>query len=152
MNLNFKKAYEKFWNEFGKYRKMVLSSSKNDFVTSRMMSIIVINEKFYFQTDKSFRKYEQLKANPNISLCIDNIQIEGKCYETCNPSDNISFSNVYKQYYPFSYNKYSLLKNECVFEVIPNFIERWQYIDDTAYIEIIDIENQTYSIKEYIGV
>ncbi len=41
-----------------------------------MMSIIIDGGKFYFQTDKDFRKYEQIKGNPHVALCIDNLSIE----------------------------------------------------------------------------
>lgn len=55
---------------------MVLSTSLNDVVTSRMMSVVLINKKIYFQTDRTFRKYRQLKENPRVSLCVDNMQID----------------------------------------------------------------------------
>ena len=77
--MEFTKAYENFYKELGESKKMVLSTSLNDVVTSRMMSVVVIDKKIYFQTDKTFRKYNQLKENPRVSLCIDNIQIEGYC-------------------------------------------------------------------------
>lgn len=149
MKMNFEKEYIKFWSEFGKGKKMVLSSSLNNIVTSRMMSIVYFEEKLYFQTDKLFRKYEQLKGNPHISLCIDNIQIEGKCKEVGKPKENINFCNIYKELFPNSFKNYSLLENERLFEVTPNFIQRWIYIDNIPYIEIFDIKNKKYILKEY---
>lgn len=47
----FEDKYLKFWQEFGTCKKMVLSTSLNDKVTSRMMSIVVMDGKLYFQTD-----------------------------------------------------------------------------------------------------
>lgn len=64
----FQEEYVKFYKEFGESKKMVLSTSLNDIVTSRTMSIIVLDEKLYFQTDKTLRKYRQLKDNSNVSL------------------------------------------------------------------------------------
>ena len=84
--MEFQEAYSNFYKELGENKKMVLSTSRNDVVTSRMMSIIVLNKKLYFQTDKTLRKYNQLKENPNVSLCIDNIQIEGHCEKSREPS------------------------------------------------------------------
>lgn len=101
--MEFQEAYANFYKEFAKSKKMVLSTSLNDVVTSRMMSILVLNKKMYFQTDKAFRKYSQLKGNPNVSLCIDNIQIEGHCEEIGHPSENIEFCEAYKKYYTGSY-------------------------------------------------
>lgn len=51
----FKEKYSKFFEKIGRSKFMVLSTSKDDFVTSRMVSIIVIDGKFYFQTDKNFK-------------------------------------------------------------------------------------------------
>ena len=67
--MEFGEAYEKLWKELGVNKKMVLSSSFENIVTSRTMSSIILNEKFYFQTDKAFRKYSQLKGNCNVALC-----------------------------------------------------------------------------------
>lgn len=71
----FLDSYNNFLVDFGKGKLMVLSSSKNDKVTSRMMSVVQSDGLFYFQTDKTFRKYYQLVNNPQVALCVDNIQI-----------------------------------------------------------------------------
>lgn len=62
-----------FFSDFGKGRKMVLSTSENNRVSSRMMSIIQIDRIFYFQTDIKMNKYHQIISNNNVALCIDNI-------------------------------------------------------------------------------
>ena len=149
--MNFAGAYENFYKELGESKKMVLSTSSKDVVTSRMMSIVVINKKLYFQTDRTFRKYNQLKENPRVSLCIDNIQIEGYCEEAGAPLDNEEFVNAYKKCFFNSYTRYSSLQNECLFTVIPTFVERWLYIDGIPYMEILDIENNQYKLSRYIG-
>lgn len=148
----FEEEYMKFWKTFGKAKKMVLSTSLNDIVTSRTMSIVILNRKLYFQTDNTFRKYNQLKSNPQVALCVDNIQIEGQCTEIGIPSDNDDFCNAYKELFSGSYNRYTKLKNERLFIVIPTFIERWVYIDGIPYMEIFDIENKNYLLKKYEGV
>ena len=93
----FMEKYESFLMEFAKGKTMVLSSSENNKVTSRMMSIVHNNGLFYFQTDKTFRKYHQLISNPQIALCADNIQIEGVCKEIGHPMDNAAFGSIYKE-------------------------------------------------------
>lgn len=150
-NVEFREAYQKFYKELGDSKKMVLSTSLNDIVTSRMMSIVVINEKIYFQTDRTFRKYRQLKENPRVSLCMDNIQIEGYCEEVGTPRDNPEFANAYKKYFPSSYSRYSSLKNERLFVITPTFIEKWLYIDGAPYIETLDVVNKQYRLSQYIG-
>ena len=140
MNQFFEK-YNTFLTEFGESRKMVLSTSENDKVSSRMMSIIQINGEFYFQTDKELKKYRQLIVNHNVALCIDNIQIEGICEESGHPLDNIDFSNRFQKYFRGSFEAYSSLKNERLFVVKPLFIERWIYKNGIPYTETFDVEN-----------
>ncbi len=148
----FSEEYEKFFQELGESKKMVLSTSLNDIVTSRMMSIVVVNKTIYFQTDKTFRKYEHLKGNPRVSLCADNIQIEGYCEEIGSPLDHAEFLSAYKKYFPSSYTRYSSLKNECLFTVTPLFVQKWLYIDGVPYMEILDIANKQYERKQYVGI
>mgnify|MGYP002800055151 FL=1 len=150
--MEFITAYENFYKELGESKKMVLSTSLNDVVTSRMMSIVVLNKKIYFQTDRTFRKYNQIKENPKVSLCIDNIQIEGECEKVGMPSDNAEFVEAYKKHFPSSYTRYSCLKNERLFVVTPTFVEKWLYIDGIPYIEIFDIVHRQYELRQYVGV
>lgn len=149
--MTFEKEYMKFWKDFGDSKKMVLSTSLNDIVTSRMMSIVVINEKLYFQTDNTFRKYNQLKSNPNVALCIDNIQIEGVSEEIGHPMEHTDFCNAYKRCFPNSFDRYSSLENERLFVVTPTFIEKWTYIEGVPYMETFDMKNKTYLLQQYCG-
>ena len=64
----FSAEYENFLSDFGKGRTMVLSTSEDNIVSSRMMSVVLIDGLFYFQTDRRFRKYRQLSHNPNAAL------------------------------------------------------------------------------------
>lgn len=51
--MDFKEAYAQFLREFGAGRPMVVSTSLHDRVTSRMLSVVLMDGKFYFQTDKT---------------------------------------------------------------------------------------------------
>ena len=84
----FEDIYKAFLQEFGKGKKMVLSTSLQDHVTSRMMSVVQREGIFYFQTDSEMRKYKQLSGNPRVALCIENIQIEGLCREIGRPPED----------------------------------------------------------------
>lgn len=147
--MDFDTAVLKFWQEFGDHRPMVLSSSLHDVVTSRMMSVVSIDRCLYFQTDTQSRKYAQLTKNAHVSLCIDNIQIEGICSETGHPADDPAFCALYEKSYPGSYKKYTHLKSERLFRIKPTFIERWIYIEGEPCIEIINFVSKEYSLTEY---
>lgn len=72
----FEVKRQAFFNQMDNHKSMALSTSLNNKVTSRMMSIVIIENKLYFQTDITFCKYKQIKYNPKVALCADNIQIE----------------------------------------------------------------------------
>ena len=143
---------EAFFSDFGKGRKMVLSTSENDIVSSRMMSVVQINGVFYLQTDITFRKYRQLTSNRNVALCIDNIQIEGICEELGHPLEDTLFCERFQECFKGSYDAYTALENERLFAVTPTYIERWIYKDGVPYIETFDIKGQAYNIIKYNGV
>lgn len=148
----FSEKYSDLMDQFGTSKKMVLSTAEKNIVSSRMMSVIQINGKLYFQTDKTFRKYRQIVQNPSVALCIDNIQIEGRCREIGRPLENNEFLQKFQRCFPDSYKRYSLLENEVLFEVTPTYIERWVYIDSVPFIEIYDISNEEYRLDEYKGI
>jgi hypothetical protein len=147
--MNYEESITRFWQECGTNRKMVLSASLNNIVTSRMMSVVVIDRCFYFQTDTLSRKYSQLTENPHAALCSDNVQIEGICRETGHPMDDPAFCEAYQKAFPGSFTRYTSLKNERLFRFEPSFIERWLYIDGDPFIETIDITSKKYTLRKY---
>lgn len=147
----FIENYQAFLLEFGQGRKMVLSTSENDRVSSRMMSVVLIDGFFCFQTDIELRKYHQISVNPNVALCIDNIQIEGICTEKGRPLDDNKFCEAFQKCFKGSFDAYSSLNNERLFMIKPLLIERWKYIDGIPYVEIFDVENERYNCERYIG-
>ncbi len=137
------------FEQLGDHRKMVLSTSADGRVTSRMMSILILSRAFYFQTDQSMRKFQQLQNNPNAALCFDNVQIEGTCTLLGRPLDHQDFLTRYRQAYSHSYSLYSGLANERLIRLTPDFIKRWIYIDGKPFEECFDFVAQTYCLKPY---
>ena len=148
----FEERLKAFLSEFGKGRTMVLSTSENGRVSSRMMSVVQMNGEFWFQTDRNLKKYHQLSVNQNVALCIDNIQIEGICQEIGHPLDNPVFCSVYQDCFKGSFDAYSSLKNERLFCVKPRWMERWVYKNGLPYMETFCFENSEYRFEQYIGV
>ena len=148
MNL-FTQQFQAFLTAFGAGRKMVLSTSVNGLVSSRMMSVVRIGETFFFQTDTALRKYRQLAANPNAALCIDNIQIEGSCKELGHPLGHPDFCAAFRACFPGSFDAYTALEQERLFSLTPRRIERWIYRDGVPHIETFDMETQQYRFEKY---
>ncbi len=145
----FEKELSRFFNEFGQSKEMVLSTSFNDKVTSRMMSIIVKDDAFYFQTDCTFRKYTQIINNPNVALCMGNIQIEGLCEEIGKPDNCEEIVALYKECFPGSYDLYTRIPNERIFKIRPTYIQKYFYENGKPYIEKIDITARKYEKNLY---
>lgn len=150
MNL-FQKKCVALFEEIGEYKKMVLSTSLEDYVTSRMMSIIISDGIFYFQTDKTFRKYKQLQMNRKVALCIDNISIEGYCYEIGHPLVNPEFCNLYEKHFPNAFKRYTQLTDERLFSIEPTYIKKWIYEEGKPYEEIYDFIYKRCEKREYLG-
>lgn len=148
--ISFEGESRKFFADLGESKNMVLSTSAGDKVTSRMMSVIIFDGCFYFQSDINFRKCSQILKNPNVALCADNISVEGICTEIGKPNVNADFIRLFKQHYNWSYNKYSSVKNERLFKIEPTYIQKWIYENLEPYIESFDFVNKLYSKKLYI--
>lgn len=142
------KKVEEFFLKLGVAKKIVLSTSSKNRVTSRTMSFVIFNNKFYCQTDKNFLKYQQIIENPNVSLCIDNIQIEGVAIAEGSPLENKRFIKLFEEYYKNSYLNYSFLEDEVLLEITPTLINIWDYENEKPLRKYYDLKNKTY-IESY---
>lgn len=70
-------SIENVLSEIGRSCHMVFSTEEDGNIYSRMMSVIYIDGLFYFQTDRNFKKYSQLRKNPKAALCYENTSIRG---------------------------------------------------------------------------
>jgi len=138
-----------FYTDFGNYKNMVLSTTCSNKVHSRMMSIVLINNIFYFQTDKHFLKCNDIDSNNYVSLCADNFSIEGLCTCVGKPIDNKKFCKSFKRAFPKSFEMYTFLKNEVLYAVDPVCIKRWIYDSNEPYIEFFDIIADRYEKIKY---
>lgn len=145
----FEEKYNKLLSDIGNHKTMVLSTSVNDMVYSRMMSVVQYNKKFYFQTDCKMDKYSQLKINSNVSLCFDNISIQGKCKEIGIPLEDESFCELYSKHFNRAYQMYSHLENEVLFEITPTVIKVWSYENNQPYYDIYNVKGKTYVRNAY---
>ena len=139
----------KLWNEIGTHGVMTLATCAENRVTSRSMSVIVHNGKFYCQTDKTFLKYKQISQNPNVALCYKDLSIEGKCRIIGHPLDksNDFFADMFKKYFNHSFKMYSALPTEKLLEITPTLIYSWEYKLAKPYMKYFDFENQLYRLE-----
>lgn len=123
---SFDEKLPALWKKIGTHGIMTLSTCSENRVTSRPMSMVVIDGRFYCQTDQT---YLQCIGNP----------LESK---------NDFFIHVFKKYFYGSYKAYSDLHNERLLEIIPTLIYSWNYKLTKPYMEYFDLVNFTYHREE----
>ena len=147
----FNKKVTELFQGIGEAKKAVLSTSSNNRVTSRMMSFVIYEHKFYCQTDRRFLKIKQILDNPKVSICIDNIQIEGMAKVIGKPVEHNTFNVLFKKIFKNSYESYSFLENEILLEIDPIFITVWNYKENIPMREYYYLTSKKYKEEAYLG-
>jgi len=135
---------ERLWQDIGTHGVMVLSTCADNRVTSRSMTVVVIDGRFYCQTNKDYLKCRQIAENPNAALCFGNYSIEGRCSIIGKPYDIPEFISAMEKFYPDAVKRWSGLPEECVLEITPTLIKSWVYENNVPYIETWDFSDDTY--------
>ncbi|MGL4772679.1 MAG: GyrI-like domain-containing protein [Clostridium sp.] len=140
--LDFNEEVEKFFSKLGESKTMVLSTTNGHRVSSRNMSMIINNGKFYFQTDIKFEKFRDISNNKSVALCVDNIQIEGNISKVMKlyNEDAKAFKEKFKEMHSNSYEAYSRLIDNRVFEIVPTLIKLYCYEGKNVVRKYIDFE------------
>jgi uncharacterized pyridoxamine 5'-phosphate oxidase family protein len=139
------------FSRLGESKIMVLATCTENRPTARSMSCIMLGGYIYLQTDRRFKKYEQIKNNPSIALCFDNVQIEAKaelCGHPLNPS-NAKFAKAFEEHFKASFDAYSHLKDEVLIKCTTTKITFWEYIEGNAFRRTFDYENHREALEEY---
>ena len=147
----FQQKTEALFARMGEHQVMCLATGSEGRVTARSMSVILVGEKLYFQTDRRMTKYRQLSAEPRAALCWQNVQLEGVCRELGHPllAENQFFAERYQRHFASSYQKYSAMPDERLFEFSPTLISVWDYENGLPYQEFFDFAAQQYRRADY---
>lgn len=141
---DFPEQLTRLWDKIGTHGIMTLSTCADNRVTSRSMSMVVIDGRFYCQTDETYLKCRQISENPRVALCFQNLSVEGVCGIIGKPCEHPVFIGALKTYFPSAYTRWSALPTECVLEITPTLIYSWEYEDDKPFMEYWDFQNRTY--------
>lgn len=125
-------------------KEMVFSTSLNDHVTSRTVSTACKGTTIVFLSYKNNTKCIQIKGNPNVALCFENIQIEGVATMRglLKDDDNAAYSNIYKEKHEMYFDKCKDKDNMDLITVDINFITCYgppgkQYVDKIDFVKRI---------------
>lgn len=136
--INYKTEFTTILKEISDKYTMVLATSAKNVVTARNITTILINDRIYFQTDSRMKKVKQIKNNPNVALCVENYQIQGKATLLGSWDENKKIMNAYRKIHESAYASYSKIKTQIVIEIEITEIKKWEFIDGVPYILLID--------------
>lgn len=148
----FEEKIKELYTKLEKTGVMVVATSALDYVSARSLSTVFYDGKLYFQTDKNFITFKQLEENPNVALCINNIQIDGKV-KLIGPTIGCPIiEDLYKKKHNNSYNSYSHLPTTQMMEVTLLEVRTWVYRDGQPYQCWYNFTNKEYKESQYVEV
>jgi general stress protein 26 len=141
IELDFEREKNVVCKHLAKFENIVLSTSSKNIVTSRMMSFANEELVFYFLTGKRTRKCKQIEDNEHVSLCIDNIQLEGKAKLIGHPSekDNLRVCEIFKYRHKGFFERFAHFKAAIFIEVKCTEVKQWKMIEGKDYFIYIDL-------------
>ena len=144
MDINYNELEQEIIEVLEKNKIWILSTSENDIVTSRAMSVVNEGLNIYFQTSKGYIKHEQMKKNKNVALCYNNVSIEGIAEElgSWKEEKNSDLLKLYKTHHKGSFDAYGSLEGQVVYKVIPKSIKIWKYVNGKAIREFLYIDEK----------
>ncbi|MEE8570068.1 MAG: hypothetical protein V3S97_03600 [Candidatus Bathyarchaeia archaeon] len=117
----------------------VLATSQDDYVTARRMRLLSDGLTLYGWTLRSYRKVEQIIANPNVSVVVEYIQIDGVGSVKGHPTDEPEFLELIRKKLPHRYDnlvkRWRTKSDRVVIEIIPKRIAILKYADPEARID-----------------
>lgn len=149
--MTFPEAVRAFYEPLGPAHHMVLATADDARVSARMMSVIRLNDRFYFQTDVTLRKHAQLQRNPRAALCTENLQVEGTCRLLGSPMAFEPFRAAFEHAFPSTYARYTALANEVLYVLEPDFAQKWIYQGGQPFVERLDYASQAYEKRPCLG-
>lgn len=125
---------------------MVLATSHNDRVTARNVLIASNGLDLYFFTWGHSRKCIQIRENPIVSLCKDDVQIEGVAEILGRLLDekNKEYADILRNKFPDSVERWEHRPGMVIVRVRPTSIATaGEITDDQIYLDYVDLVNET---------
>ena len=127
-----------------------LATSADDRVTARTVDYASKELDIYFLSWEHHTKCVQIKANPRVALCIDNLQIEGRAKILGSPLDakNSKAAAIYRSKLPTMFNDFASRPGMVIVKVIPDSIVTFVRSGSRRYWEYLDLTNKTAHVAE----
>jgi len=142
--IDFDSRYNEIMDALKNDKSIVFCTSNGDKVAARTVFFALHNDCIYFMTSTAYPKYKQICKNPNVALCLQNIQIEGIANIKGHPSleENKGIVDSFTKACPEN-NRYIHHKNTVLIEIKITKVQTWR----EGVREYIDfIEKSAYSV------
>jgi len=124
-------------------KSLALATCADNRVTIRPMSHVNDGLTVYFQTGAHYLKTRQIKANPNVAICVGGYELEGVAEIIGHPLDeaNQFFIEKYKSKHPNYAKRWSVLPDQVIVKVEITLARQWRYIDGEPVIAVNQIKS-----------
>ncbi|NHJ86947.1 MAG: hypothetical protein FK734_15905, partial [Asgard group archaeon] len=141
--LNFEEVKKEIIDILNESKQIVLSTSLNDRVTSRVMDFANDDLIIYFMSWDHNKKIKQITGNPQVALCLNNIQIEAKAeiLGRLNEEKNSCFLDFHRRKFSEVYVKtFTNIPSIVLVRLTPIVITKFDNIDNRFHFTKLDIK------------
>ena len=126
-------------------RAIVLATSLDGRVTARTVSMASEGLDVYFMSWGHHRKCVQIRGNPRVALCRDNVQIEGRAEILGSPLEeaNQRYAELLRRKYPDDHERFAGEPGMVIVRVVPSTIAVFGKGDEGLYLDCLDLERAT---------
>jgi uncharacterized pyridoxamine 5'-phosphate oxidase family protein len=142
--INISELKEKIIKFLEGKRAIVLATTSNNRVTARTVSFVNNGLHVFFWSYRNHTKCKQIKENPNVALCRDNLQVEGTAslHGSILNNYNIDYLTIFKKKFPKDYKRYVNEPDMTLVKVKPILFILLVNIDGTLYRDHLDVTNK----------
>jgi len=142
--LDYQKKKEEIIKFLESKHAIILATSHNNRVTARTVTFASKELDIYFMSWEHHTKCLQIRENPRVALCRDNVQIEGLAEILGSPLDekNREYAEIYRNKVPRDFEGFASQPGMILVKVTPISIVSMVNIDNWLYLEHLDIENE----------
>lgn len=144
--LDFNEFKTQIINTFNENRHIVLATSANNRVSNRTVSFANDDLVIYIISWDHNLKINQIKENPHVALCLNNIQIEGRAELIKRPIDDKSneIQNIYRKKFSERYvNTFFKIPELITIKIVPTRIVKFENLHNRFFLQHMNFKNES---------
>lgn len=144
MELDFEKVKEEKVKFLDSHHAIMLATSSGNRVTARTVTYASKGLDIYFMSWNHHKKCVQIKGNPRVALCRDNLSIEGSAQILDSPLDekNKDVVEIYRNKLPKDYDGFARMPGMVMVRVTPTLMISWVRVGNKFLLEYLDLEKK----------